>query len=889
MSASSRDQHDDPAQDSDSPTGPSSSHSKPRKAAQNSSDADSGYGGSIFSGSSNSARDDPLAAISGRATYCEGDLTFNNSNSRSKGKHHRSPSTTTRRHVVSQVSQLQYNDNRVALGRSISAVLSMLKELQTVNRSWPVYYPSQNVKEDRKKKRASVADISDSIDPSRKLKRALSDIGVQQVERRGSAAQPEPRLTSPKIVEIAENFNVFKLDLKVGSLSSEELVHSLAKSSVASLLDEKIIQTMRHLLALRDRIDDTSSKVLITGDLNAGKSTFCNALLRRKLLPEDQQPCTSVFCEVVDARENSGIEEVHAVGIDQAYDRSDESTYTVFALKDLEDLVIEADKYSLLKVYVNDGRPIDQSLLRNGVVDISLIDAPGLNLDSYQTTQVFSRQEEIDLVVFVVSAENHFTLSAKEFIYNAANEKSLVFIVVNRFDNIRDKNRCKRLILDQVADLSPETHKDAGDFVHFVSSNEILEDLPVAGPSGDGPGGDDGPGDDGPDGDHERPHPDFDRLESSLRNFVLEKRSLSKLAPAKTYLKNILKDLEVLADVNVKVTETEKDQILKDLNELTPEFEKSLKQNVAVGEQADNTIEEVAQNVYNFTRTHLTDFVKAIGDVPIVPYNSIFSAFSYAIDTRETMIDNVLAEVVTCESYARKETTQGINTLKSLGILHLGDQPAFRKVFNDDAMFSRRRDTLTRSIYADLTLGDFFDISLPSIPFVTDKDETSNVTNALTVASVVTTGQLIRSTDIMRNVFTFSHFVDMDVVKKLAVPVIVALSLAGVAYVVNDIPNAIPRNISKKLSKEIEEIDYINQNALRISKECRKVLRYPAQDIRSGFQSKIEGQARKKEEYAKTAKEVSANCKYFKRLHKDVVDQHALVNSCNLETSLAIE
>lgn len=856
--------------------GSSKDHSRMPKRAPPS-EADSGYGGSIFSGSEG-------GESSRHVTYVPGDSKLSGA-SKGKGAHRRSPSTVTRRHIVSQVNQLQYNDNRVALGRSISAVLSMLKDLQAMNRNWPVYYPAQTVKEDRKKKRLSSAFESvrsEDDDSARVIKRASSDVGLRshndEKDDESVPTAAEPRLVSSRIIQ---DFNVFKLDLKIGSLSSEELVNTLAKTSVASLLDEKIIQTMRHLLALRDRIDDTSSKVLITGDLNAGKSTFCNALLRRKLLPEDQQPCTSVFCEVIDARENNGVEEVHAVGIGMTYNRSDETTYTIFPLKSLEELVLEAGKYSILKVYVNDGRPVDQSLLRNGVVDISLIDAPGLNMDSYQTTQVFSRQEEIDLVVFVVSAENHFTLSAKEFIWNAAHEKSLVFIVVNRFDNIRDKNRCRKMILDQVADLSPETHKDASDFIHFVSSSEIIKELP----DDDGSGPDDNPGDD----DH--PHPDFDQLEASLRDFVLEKRSLSKLAPAKTYLKNILKDLEMLSQVNISVAETEKEKILKDLDDLTPEFENSVKQSLKVSEQSDQIIEEVTQKAYDFTKDHLGKFVSSIGDSPIVPYKSIFSAFDYAISTREAIIDSLLNEVVVCESFARKETTQGINTLKSLGILHLGEQPAFKKIFNDEAMFTRRRDTFARTVYTELGISDFFDLSLPSIPFISssDKEETSAVTNALTVASVVTTGQLIRSTDFLRNVFTFSQILDINLAKKLALPFVILASLAGVAYVISDIPNAVPRNISRKLNKEIQEVDYINQNAMRISKECRKVLKFPAQDITAGFQNKIEHQARKKEEYAKTAKEVSTNLKYFKRLHKDVVDQHALVDRCNLDTSLAVD
>lgn len=768
-----------------------------------------------------------------------------------------------------------------------------------MNRKWPVYYPASATPQDdaRKSLRRATMNHFPSIDDEDDLNYDLKRRSSSSFEPSQSKQQPpipkpilEPRLVSAQAVN---DFNVFKLDLKVGSLSSSELIHQLEKTSVASLLDEKIMQTIRHLLSLRERIDDTTSKVLITGDLNAGKSTFCNALLRRKLLPEDQQPCTSVFCEVIDARENHGVEEVHAVPIGVTYNRSDDTTFTIFSLQDLESLVTEYEKYSILKVYVNDRRPIDQSLLRNGVVDICLIDAPGLNMDSYQTTQVFSRQEEIDLVVFVVSAENHFTLSAKEFIWSAAHEKSLVFIVVNRFDNIRDKNRCKRLILDQVAKLSPETHKDARDFIHFVSSSQILDEMP--GNNGGG-GGDDGPGDDD---NNEPDHPDFDRLEASLRNFVLEKRSLSKLMPAKTYLKNILKDLEMLSYVNIQVSEAEQDRVMHDLNLLTPEFEKSMRQNVKVSEDMDTQIEEICEKVHDFTKNHLTKVLNEVGESPVIPYTSLFSAFNYAIDTRETMIDRILGEVETCESYARKETTLGVNSLKAIGIMHLGDQPAFKKVFNDEAMFSRRHDTMSRTIYTELSLSDLFDLQIPfissskkSIEVSSERKEessSSTITGALTLASVVTTGQLIRSTDVARSVLSLTQLVDINVVKKLAVPALIVGALAGIAYIVSDIPYAVPRNVSRKLRAEIEEMNYVDTNAQRISKECRKVLKYPAQDVRSGFQSKVEEQARKKEEYTKTAKEIDLSCRFFKRLHKEVIDQHSLVDRCNLEATLSVE
>jgi mitofusin len=65
---------------------------------------------------------------------------------------------------------------------------------------------------------------------------------------------------------------------------------------------------------------------------------------------------------------------------------------------------------------------VDEVLLLNiGVVDISLIDAPGLNHDNAKTKVVFPLQEEIDVVVFVASAEGHLTLLSKDFLFTAPN------------------------------------------------------------------------------------------------------------------------------------------------------------------------------------------------------------------------------------------------------------------------------------------------------------------------------------------------------------------------------------------------------------------------------------------------------------------------------------
>lgn len=147
--------------------------------------------------------------------------------------------------------------------------------------------------------------------------------------------------------------------------------------------------------------------------LNVGKSTFVNTLLRRQVVPDDQEPCTALFVEVVDKSDNNGIEEVHAIPDPAAYSKDNAETFVKIPVEDLREHV-ENDESShpLMKVYVKDNRN-KSSLLHNGIVDISLIDSPGLNIDSMKTTSLFSKQEEIDVIVFVVNAENHFTLSVK--------------------------------------------------------------------------------------------------------------------------------------------------------------------------------------------------------------------------------------------------------------------------------------------------------------------------------------------------------------------------------------------------------------------------------------------------------------------------------------------
>ncbi|EGV65232.1 hypothetical protein CANTEDRAFT_97168 [Yamadazyma tenuis ATCC 10573] len=768
------------------------------------------------------------------------------------------------------MKQLHYNENKLALDNLINKSIDLIYELANENKARPIFYPMSNtvVRADKslkafEKEKPKVSDADDGVD-----------------------------------------FKILKLNLQMSPHDLTNGLNNLDKSSISILLEQKLNQQVKFLLSLKDRIDDTSSKVFVTGDLNAGKSTFCNALLRRKVLPEDQQPCTSVFCEIIDAsKDNNSVEEVHAVPHLSTYNIKDETTYQIFTLDDLEHLVYEQEKFSFLKVYLNDVRPKEQSLLRNGVIDIRLIDAPGLNMDSYQTTQVFSRQEEIDLIVFVVNSENHFTLSGKEFISSAAGEKQYLFIVANKFDNIRDKERCKQKILEQVKNLSPDSYKDAQSFVHFVSASDAFN-APEGGGDGDG---------DGPDNDDGFSNPDFDQLEASLRNFVLEKRAISKLLPAKNFLINILKDIRILSEVNQAQYIKEKEQKLHDLKDIIePKYDGILNQSIVINDTILKLMEKSSSSIYQFTKDELNDSIDNLGDSQIVPYQGIQFAYAYAQETQRRMIDSIISAVNKCEEHSKMQTSARVEEIIKYGQETLGDEFLNDKKFQPELMFTRRRDLIKKNLIQPIELGDFFDPSIESclswiglpndlvsrgVGFLSDYNPTSIITKLpltaitlreqlpaqLTLHTLYSSSKILTVGTILRKLYSFSHVLTPQMMKRVAGPVLLGFLGFSVYYLINDIPNAFPRKQARKMKGQIQDLEYVHNNADRISKECRKVLNYPLRQVMNNFQTSIDKRGQEKITLEEQIKNSELSLNYFNDLIEKIDYEFKLIANVNLE------
>ncbi|KAF9366223.1 mitofusin [Mortierella sp. NVP85] len=735
------------------------------------------------------------------------------------------------------LQQQIFADKSNRLLNLIQGTRGLLEEIRETNatKPWQTYYPgvaatmsAAGSASSNPLRRSTTFHLEDDSDRT-------ATVPLQHRLQRSFSAAPAPQnLNTEASNRLFSELNVLKLDLKVGNYAAgnDSLLRGLERNAVAHLLDGRIQQSVKHLDNLYQRVSDKSSKVLITGDLNAGKSTLVNALLQRTILPVDQQPCTSLFCEVLDAQENEGQEAVHAIKDPMTYNREDPNTFTVVDMRHLEkfmnDVIDGYEDYTQLKVYCTDRRQVNDSLLHNGVVDIALIDSPGLNRDSVKTTALFARQQEIDVVVFVVSAENHFTLSGKEFLWNAANEKTHIFIVVNRFDSIRDKERCKRVILDQIKQLSAKTYEDADELVHFVAAGTCL---PEAIQGGELPA-------------------DFLRLEECLRSFVLEKRCKSKLAPAKVYLENVLSDVSVLAESNRQMAADELARVRLELERGEPEYKETLIRREMVLEKVDRLAEETCVLVDSMTRDKLANSVDDIENAvsTLVPWNGFLHLWQYANDIRYVMAELFVDRVKSCESEAKEKTKMSLNDIHNLA---------------EDAAPASQSDALSLFTKPDPTristtrLSDELSLEFTDIFEVQDKLGMVGVSvGAVTLFSSKVFGY--RSM-----VHSLWDFTSSTALRRWGMPVVTVAGLGFLVYVAADMKHALARKTARKLRAQIKDGTIVHDEAMRIVKDCRRVFKNNAWEIQNRFQKEIEAHEKRRAEQERAAKDGEQAVVYF--------------------------
>lgn len=374
----------------------------------------------------------------------------------------------------------------------------------------------------------------------------------------------------------------------------------LDESSLGRLLLGRLEECKDYLERMSIRVQDRSSRVLVTGDVNGGKSTFINALLGHDppILPMDQQPCTQAFCEVVPIAASRGPEDNDSLTVKAIPDylkysktTTNPDTFDSMSLSRMQAVIQEEDtpyQWYIVKCPVQ-----RSSMLCNDLVQVSLIDSPGLNSDLFKTMNLFARQEEIDVIVFVINAANHVTLSARQFLETASRDKQYIFIVVNKFDDIKNQEKCRRIILQQIGEVLPATFSESQDLVHFVSAKSYLEQqhhhtqdvikthIDVSDP--------------------------FEQLEACLADFILSKRTMSKLLPAKTYLCNLLCDLNILFEHNERHCQQSLMAVRRDIDVLSPCYEELVKREAPLKHDILHGVTDCSLQIYNTCQQRFTD------------------------------------------------------------------------------------------------------------------------------------------------------------------------------------------------------------------------------------------------------------------------------------------
>ncbi|OUM66167.1 hypothetical protein PIROE2DRAFT_59551 [Piromyces sp. E2] len=313
-----------------------------------------------------------------------------------------------------------------------------------------------------------------------------------------------------------------------------------------SFCTDKPCDLIKELQYLKEKLEDNNSKVLVMGETNSGKTTFINAIVGGEILFENRFPCKAPLCEIKHSSQNNDKEEVHCFINERCDIKSIDEFKTL--IKDIEKKYEEKMPYDFYRIFYNDGVEQPKSLINNNLVNIILLDSPGLNIDQKKTKIVEEALEDIDAVIFVCDAT--YTIKEIEYNYlknNLGKSRDYVFIVVNKMDIItddEDKKECKDRINSKIEKVLPKTFEERDLLIHYVSARnaktkEITqEDIQ-----------------------------NFNNLKNALQTFLINKRYESKLNPIKISLENSLNTYKIFLEKCLKDIYKNKEYIEKLKNE----------------------------------------------------------------------------------------------------------------------------------------------------------------------------------------------------------------------------------------------------------------------------------------------------------------------------------
>ena len=217
----------------------------------------------------------------------------------------------------------------------------------------------------------------------------------------------------------------------------------------------------KELADLSEKVQNDTFKIMVTGTFKNGKSTFINALLGEELLPAYALPCTAVINEVKYGEKKKAIlhfrnplpeilpEKLAPAAVEHMKRYKGKPIPPMeIPYDEIEDYVVipmdvDSDQtriYKLQSPYAKVELFYPLELLKNGV---EIIDSPGLNEDETRTQVTMDYLPKIDAILYVLNANAICAGDEMRFVEKdlKGNGIDSVFFVVNRFDQIRERER----------------------------------------------------------------------------------------------------------------------------------------------------------------------------------------------------------------------------------------------------------------------------------------------------------------------------------------------------------------------------------------------------------------------------------------------------------------
>lgn len=222
----------------------------------------------------------------------------------------------------------------------------------------------------------------------------------------------------------------------------------------------------------------------------------------------------------------------------------------------------------------------------------------------------------------------------------AGKEKEFVFVVVNKFDLIKRKERCQADILEQISTLSPKTLHDADNLVHFVSAKQFLNGETESLSS-------------------------FSKLEDCLRSFVLEKREKSKLAPVKLYLTNILWDMSVVCSHYIKQAKEQLVALDREFDEHQPVLDQLLVLKRTVLDRQDGLIDAIISDVESECRKLMNLLLDNLSFYSRqTEWPGILQLWSYVHNSQVFLVHLVSLRIERCSDYCNTKLSNYLDELR---------------------------------------------------------------------------------------------------------------------------------------------------------------------------------------------------------------------------------